>query len=83
MEILILQKDKADHYIRWAQTDNLNGLYELLQYFANNIYCKDFIVSMTIEKDKTNYYSLAALCDKQGIPLIWDRDENGKLIRRG
>lgn len=83
MNIFILQRDEKGKFIKWAECDNLTSLYEFAQYFANNIYCKDFIIYIDHNNgsDQPRAMSMTAYCDRQGIPLKWDRNEKGELIK--
>lgn len=83
MNILILQRDEKGKFIKWAECDNLTKLYEMVQYFANNVYCRDFIIYIDHNNgsDQPHAWSMTAYCDRQEIPLKWDRNEKGELIK--
>lgn len=83
MKILILSKDDQDKYTKWAETDNLQGLWKLANFFASGSYCKDFIVYWDFENgtDQPRAMGFDLYCEKQGIKLCWDKNEKGELIR--
>lgn len=65
MNILILQRDEKGKFIKWAECDNLKSLYEMAQYFANNVYCRDFIIYIDHNNgsDQPRAMSMTAYCD--------------------
>ena len=85
MKILILSRDDDKKFIKWAETDNLKGLWKLANYFASSSYCKDFIIYWDFENgtDQPRAMSFPLYCEREGIILRWDKDETGKLIKRG
>ena len=85
MNILILSRNDDKKFTRWAETNNRQDLYKLVSYFAENTYCKDFIIYWDFENgtDQPRAMSFSSYCERQGIILRWDKDEAGKLIKRG
>ena len=71
MTILILTKNEQGGFTRWAETDNMQSLYNLVPYFASSCYCEDFII---YHKETNKAYSLLSYCEWQGIPVKYRRE---------
>jgi hypothetical protein len=76
MKIVILQPDEKGDYIKKGECSNLKSLYEMVQDFANNVYCRDFMINMDFnDGTEPRSFSLTSYCNWQGIPIKWDKKE--------
>ena len=77
MKIVILQPDENGDYIKKGECSNLKSLNEMVQDFAANVYCRDFIINMDFnDGTEPRSFSLTSYCNWQGIPIKWDKRNN-------